>query len=127
MIQKFLALRLIAQVLGYVLNPSHNYTVAGFLLLMDIFMLGNYVLDCSTINNFPVTALSGMFITMLNSSRNLGTNQTLQLWLIGKITFPYATMIGFTYTFIVVCLWNRMNSWIENGSLMGMEAVSTEE
>lgn len=115
--RKFLMLRLAAQLFGYFFNPEHTMTVATFLLLLDILMIGNYILDCNIINSFPASALSGMFITMLNSSRNFGTNHTVQLWLIGQIGFTWAAVFGFTYTAVVITQWRRISRCIENGKL----------
>ena len=126
--RKFLLLRLVAQIFGYFFNPSHTMTVAAFLLLMDILMIGNYILDCNIINSFPASALSGMFITMLNSSRNFGTNQTVQLWLIGQIGFRWAAALGFVYTAMIATQWRRLSSWIEDGKMEeGHQQITSEE
>lgn len=113
----FMCLRIGTQLFGYFFNPSHTLTVAAFLLLMDILMIGNYILDCNVINSFPASALSGMFITMLNSSRNFGTNHSLQLWLIGKIGFGSAAILGIAYSLVVATQWKRIFQWIEDGKI----------
>lgn len=113
--RRFLLLRLATQIFGYFFNPSHTITVAAFLLVTDILMIGNYILDCNIINSFPASALSGMFITMLNSSRNFGTIHTIQLWLIGQIGFSWAAIFGFAYTVVIISQWRRMSRWIQDG------------
>lgn len=127
LIQKFLILRLLAQLFGFFYNPDHSITVAFYLLILDILMIGNYIIDCNTINSFPASALSGMYITMLNSSRNLGTSQTLQLSIIGKLGYTYSCFIGFGYTLAVCLMYRRICGWVEKGKPLGMESVPEED
>jgi hypothetical protein len=90
-------------------------------------MIGDYILDCNTINSFPASALSGMYITMLNSSRNLGTSHTLQLGLIGKIGYTNGCYLGFVYTAVVCVFYRRICGWVEAGRALGMERVRDGE
>lgn len=80
---------------------------------MSVLMIGNYVIDCNAINSFPPGALSGMYITMLNSTRNLGTSHTLQLRLIGYLGYRVGCYIGFAYTTLICIFYMRMRRWVE--------------
>jgi hypothetical protein len=71
-------------------------------------MLFGYIIDCNTINSNSGGALAGMYVTMLNSSRNLGTNSTIQLKITDYIGFNKAIYIGFIYQIIIIVFFNRI-------------------
>lgn len=114
-VYRIIIVRILCQIVIFLVQPLHNYSVFFALLVLDLFMMENYIVDCNRINHFPVSALSGMFITALNSSRNFGVNRTIELWLIGKLGFSFCFGIGIFMMIIVIASWWRVNSWIDAG------------
>ena len=70
----------------------------------------------NTVNNFPPSALSGMLITGLYSSRNLGVNGTINLKIISWVGYNNAVIFGLFYTFVIILLIPKIVKWIYDGS-----------
>lgn len=115
-IHRTLIMRISTQIIIYLFSPQHYATIFIATLVLDLLMMENYILDCNRINSFPATALSGMFITALNSSRNLGISRTFELWLIGKLGFEICFAIGIAMMVTIILLWSKITSWIDAGT-----------
>jgi hypothetical protein len=55
----------------------------------------SFLFDATLINTYPVVGLEGLYVTMLNSCRNLGSNSTMHLKVIQLVGWRTATMVGF--------------------------------
>lgn len=64
------------------------------------------------INEFPVHALSGMFITLNSSFANFGSLTTLHTWISNKIGWFLASYIGSGIQIIITILLFRIFDWI---------------
>lgn len=66
------------------------------------------------INYFPVTAISGMMITMLNSWKNLGNFASLHLIIVGLVGHREASLVGFViHTLFMVFGFRKMVGWVK--------------
>lgn len=70
------------------------------------------------VNYFPVTAISGMMITMLNSWKNTGNFASIHLLIVGAIGHRSASLIGFIlHGIFMIFIFAKMVSWVKKGEL----------
>lgn len=109
-----LIIRLSWQVFGFYIPEHTNITLTLYSFVSTGLAWMIYIVDANTVNGFPPSALSGMFVTALYSCRNLGSNSpSLHLKIISWIGFTPAVLIGFTYTFILLLLLPKIVKWID--------------
>jgi hypothetical protein len=75
-----------------------------FLQLLETF---RFILTSILINSFPVMGLSGMFITMMNSSANFGRNSSLHILLTGVWGWKVSAIIGLFLQAIIIGFFPR--------------------
>ena len=110
--------RLAVAIWAYIYQPTSTFSVICYLFLEDMFVSLHGMTDAIIINYFPITAVSGMMITMLNSMRNFGHNFTAHLLIVGILGHRKASLIGFIYHALYMALgYRRMVQWVKDGQL----------
>ena len=112
-----LCLRLAWQIVGFMIPYHTNWSIAAYSFVSNCMAWMIYIIDMNTSNSFPLSALSGMFVTVLYSCRNLGNNGTIHLKIISWIGFSPAVMIGFAYTGLMILLLPKIVKWVDEGSI----------
>jgi hypothetical protein len=79
--------RLALYVFAFIVYPNKYYSVFIFVFTVDLLDMIETVMIIIIVNIYPIRALSGMFITMMLSFTNLGSNKTFHYMIIGKIGF----------------------------------------
>lgn len=103
-------------VIAYVFQPQGTFPVIVYLFLEEILHSMHGLLDGVIINYFPVTALSGMMITMLNSMKNFGHNYTFHLFIVNTIGHRTASLLGFIiHGIYLVFIYRRLVQWVKEG------------
>lgn len=119
-IYKLIALTVIGRmanfVIAYIFQPQNAFPVITYLFFEEIFHSMSGLLDGFLINCFPVTAVSGMMITMLNSMKNFGHNFTFHLFVVNRIGHRTASLIGFVlHAAYLVFGYRAIVRWVQNG------------
>lgn len=111
------ALKLIANIIAAVWMPTTLLPVAA-ILLADA-ALGKFggMVESNIVNEFPVTAISGMLMTALNSVRSIGYNPTVHLKIIHQLGWDYAILFGFVMQAAILLVYGFMVEWVEQGTL----------
>lgn len=110
-------IKLIKDVAVYMTMPTEAWIV-GLLLFFSNSVATSGIMFCSTIVvSFPVSALSGMFITALNSARNLGNNSALHQRIIHEVGWPAAVKFGFILQLTTIAIYWYMVDWVKQGVL----------
>lgn len=110
-------LRLIWQIVGFLIPSHNNWTIGGYSFISNSLAWMFFIVDMNVVNTFPPSALSGMFVTVLYSCRNLGSNGTLSLKIISLVGFAPAAIVGFIYTFLIIIFMPKIIKWIDNGTV----------
>ena len=69
------------------------------------------------INQFPVHALSGMFITLNASFANFGSLTTVHTWISEKIGWQLASYIGSGIQLLLTVFYFKFFDWMEEGDV----------
>ena len=95
--------------IAYVFQPENTVPVILYLFTEESLQTLHGIVDAIIINYFPVTALSGMMITMLNSMKNVGHNFTFHLMVVNSIGHRAASLIGFIgHALFMIFAYRRM-------------------
>jgi hypothetical protein len=78
-------LKLLKNIIVFIIMPTSVWAVVIIMFLANTISTSGMIFETTRVASFPVTAISGMFLTMLNSARNLGGNSTLHLKIIGSV------------------------------------------
>lgn len=76
-----------------------------------------FLLSSIMVNSFPVLGLSGLYITLLNSSANFGGLKTLHLKLIGYFGWKNVSWFGLLLQFFVICMFSRIFNYVMKGKI----------
>ena len=90
-----LIIKLLKDIVVFATMPTSVCVVAFILFFANSVATCGTMFSSTLVVSFPVTALSGMFITALNSARNLGGNGALHQWIIHQVGWLAATIFGF--------------------------------
>lgn len=82
-------------------------------------MLGTlyFVISSIMINRFPITGLSGMFITLLASGSNFGNLGALHLKMIGIFGFYPCSIFGLLIQFFLMIAYPQIFNWMNQGEI----------
>lgn len=81
----------------YVIFPTGNIPVAGIVFCFQALDNFKFFIVTVIVNQFPVSGISGMLITMLVSSANFGSFRAIAMYMTGK--FGWTTVAGFGLIF----------------------------
>jgi hypothetical protein len=68
------------------------------------------------INDFPVHALTGMFITFMASFSNLGVQTSIHTWICGKFGWKLCALIGLGLQTLILLFMSRFYHWVQEGN-----------
>lgn len=123
-----ISLRFLNYVIAYIFQPSRTVPVIAYLFVDETLTTLYDVIGTIIVNYFPVTAVSGMMITMLNSWKNTGNFASVHLLIVGAIGHRAASLIGFVlHGVFMVFLFARMVKWVKEGELDQEENVGKGE
>lgn len=94
--------------LAFIFQPKSYWEVFLYLFLENILNSMNLFFDGVVVNGLQLNEYSAMTIAMGNSIRNLGINGVYQMWVVGKIGFSRASMIGFVVQSIFLVVLSPM-------------------
>ena len=77
----------------------------------------NFILRSIVVNSFPVSGLSGMFITMLASGGNFGNLTFAHLWLTGILGWKTCAIIGVCLQLIIIIRFPVIYREVDDGSI----------
>lgn len=112
-------LKFAKDIIMFIVMPLNVWVIAFTFLFGDTVATAGSMYSSTIILNFPVTALSGMFITALNSARNFGGNSAIHQRVIHEVGWPAATIFGFVLHAIIIGIYWHMVKWIEEGEVDG--------
>jgi len=92
--------------------PQNVFVVAPLNILTDTIWTFRLVIATVMTNTFPLHALTGMFITFLNSMANFGTLTTLHTKLLGVYGWKLLSAIGLGYQVIMVLILPILWDWM---------------
>lgn len=105
-------------IIAYIVQPETTIPVIIYLFCDETMNSLYDVIGTIIVNYFPVTAISGMMITMLNSWKNLGNFASLHLIIVGIIGHRTASMIGFIFhTLFMIFAYRKMINWVKEGEV----------
>ena len=110
------AARMANFVIAYIFQPTESLPIISYLFIEEVLHSMSGLLDGIIINYFPVTALSGMMITMLNSMKNFGHNFTFHLFVVNTIGHRTASLIGFIlHAIFLIFAFKPIVKWVKEG------------
>lgn len=74
-----------------------------------------YFIVAVIINEFPVHALTGMYITVMVSCNNFGKLTSIHTEISGKLGWKFCSAVGLLLQLIIVFLLPRFYKWVEDG------------
>ena len=103
--------------------PMQEWVIVVTSLMTSVLASWRFYLATYMINDFPVHALTGMFITFMASFANLGMQTSLQTWICGKFGWKLCALIGTGIQVIFVACMPRFYSWVQAGDSQVPEAI----
>lgn len=106
--------RLILYLFAFFVRPERTLPVIIYLFTEDMLITLSGITDGIIINYFPVTAVSGMMITMLNSMKNVGHNFTFHLMVVNAVGHRAASIFGLIIQALFMIFgYSRMVKWVK--------------
>ena len=96
--------------------PLNIWVVASISFFTGIADSFRFYLMAYMINDFPVNALTGMFITFMASFSNFGKQTSIHTWICGKFGWKNCALFGLTLQVIILILLPRFYRWVQEGS-----------
>ena len=113
----FIVLRFIWQIIGFLTPSFSTVTLTLYSLVANSLKYMLFIRDMNNVNGFPPSAVLGMLVTGLYSSRNLGVNGTVNMKVISWVGYEAAVVFGFCYTLGVILVVDRVGKWVQEGTV----------
>jgi len=95
--------------------PLDLWTVAVTSFVTSILENWRFYLYGYMINDFPVHALTGMFITFLASFSNFGRQLSIHTWLCGIFTWKTCALVGLGIQLVLIVFMPWFYAWVQAG------------
>ena len=95
--------------------PLNVWVVAVTSFVTAILSTWRFYLASYMINDFPVHALTGMYLTFMASFSNLGMQTSVQTWLSGIYGWKLCALIGTGIQLIIVISMPKFYDWVYAG------------
>lgn len=89
----YMVIRWVFYLFAYITFPTDNISVAIIVFIFQALDNFKFFIVTVIVNQFPVSGISGMLITMLVSSANFGSFKAIAMYITGK--FGWTTVAGF--------------------------------
>jgi|JI6StandDraft_1071083.scaffolds.fasta_scaffold13190_4 hypothetical protein len=121
------AVKLVLNIIAAIWMPTTILPVA--LIMLADAATGKYggMVESNIVNEFPVAALSGMFMNALNSVRSIGYNPTIHLKIIQHMGWTQAINFGFILQAVTLMVYGFMVEWVEEGKLPPVDTTKPIE
>lgn len=104
----FLSVKLILFVWIYWVFPTSVASISFVYFSLQALEMMKFVLISIFVNNFPVTGISGMTITMLVSASNLGNQKSLGMLMTGYFGWRNVAIFGLLIQAVAVGMFPKM-------------------
>lgn len=95
--------------------PLQVWIVALTSFLTSVLATWRFYLATYMINDFPVHALTGMYVTFMASFANLGMQTSAQTWLSGKFGWRLCALIGTGIQIVILLAMPKFYDWVQAG------------
>ena len=97
--------------------PLGTWPVVFLYTLQKLASHWYFFLRVVQVNEFPVNALTGMFVTFMASCGNFGSNTAIQTKIVGKLGWELCSYVGMGYQLLVVIFMRQVMDWVYRGDL----------
>lgn len=96
--------------------PINIWIVTGTSFFTGIIDSWRFYLMAYMINDFPVNALTGMFITFMASFSNFGRQTSIHTWICGKLGWKNCAIFGLSLQVVILLFIPRFYNWVQEGN-----------
>ena len=126
MLLVYMSLRWSFYMFTYIVFPTNNISVAIIVFFFQALDNFKFFVVGVIVNQFPVSGISGMLITMLVSSANFGSFKAIAMYMTGKFGWTNVAAFGLTLQMIIMIGYSQFYKFVQKSKANQMLPVSDE-
>lgn len=123
----YMAIRWTFYSFTYVVFPTGNISVAFIIFCFQALDNFKFFIVTVIVNQFPVSGISGMLITMLVSSANFGSFKAIAMYMTGKFGWTVVAGFGLLFQIFIMVIYSQTYQFVEKSKTEQLFNLSEED